>query len=97
MRRILIGDIFAAVQMLNCIDRENGQHELDLAFYKAHCADKIRKRTGKASLDCGDGTLQAACIRSGTTEFVNFGNQRDIRNVGLVCDAILRWKNRTVC
>lgn len=90
----MIGDVFAAIELLKNSVSEDPLRELDMALYRAHCADKIRKRTRKASAEMGDGTLQAACYQPNFREPLDFGNKDNVEKLGLVCDAILRWRNR---
>jgi hypothetical protein len=94
VRRILIGDIAAVLAELKTVPPEKQRIKLEDLFYRAHCADKFRKRTGRVLLGFGDGTLQGACCVTGDIEQFGFDRIYDLERLALVLSEIVRRKRR---
>lgn len=92
MRRILYGDIVSAAAVLRCVASEERRQFLDRLMYRAHCADKIRKRFGRSSVRWGNGTLEAACAGWPRRTDGFFGDPDYAECMRLVFSAILKWR-----
>lgn len=93
MRRILYGDIVAAASVLRLVEPDARSRVLDLLFYRAHCADKFRKRFGRWYAGLGDGTLAASCrgMPRATDGFFCDPDYAD--SMRQVFEGVLRWKD----
>ena len=93
MRRILYGDIVAAASVLQCVEPDVRGRMLEMLLYRAHCADKFRKRFGQWCAGLGDGTLAATCegLPRATGGFFSDPDYAD--SMRLVFEGILKWRN----
>ena len=93
MRRVLYGDIVAAASVLRCVEPDARGPMLDLLLYRAHCADKFRKRFGLWCAGLGDGTLAATCEGLPRANGGFFGDPDYADSMRQVFEGILKWKN----
>lgn len=93
MRRILYGDIVAAASVLRLVEPDARGRFLDLLLYRAHCADKFRKRFGRWCAGLGDGTLAATCVGLPRTSGGFFSDPDYADSMRMVFEGILKWRN----
>lgn len=92
MRPVLYGDLHAAARRLASLAETAHGPVIREMLYRAHCADRLRKRTGRGHPDWGNGSLVMAA-RSGWPSPDGAPTEAQyLRALASVACGILRWR-----
>jgi hypothetical protein len=92
MRPILHGDVNAAARCLALLDARAQSSAIAEMLYRAHCADRFRKRTGLSHPAWGNGSLVMAAGTGWTEPRRAVTETEYLRALSVVALGILDWR-----
>lgn len=94
MRQVFLGDVVAAARSVLEVPQHDRAAALVLMMYRAHCADKVMKRTQQPHACWGNGSLMAAATPKPTAAEPYLSDCDYLAAIRLVLSVLAAWKQQ---